>query len=180
MLSTEKGLREALHLLHKAFGSSQVAVKSYIDSVCCGDTILNTEMVLEEFYFDLVNCKVVLEAAGAHNLLNAASTAERIFMRLPDALKERFVKLALDRGFDMDVVPFDLFIEFVDYKHRLICSRFGRLLQASSYKSAARFKTGYKARQMWCMLHLTQSLSSRKERNLPPRLCAAVAILSVT
>ena len=127
MLSPEKGLREALHLLHKAFGSSQVAIKSFIDSVCCGDTISSTEMGLEEFYSDLVNCKVVLEAAGPHNLLNAASTAERIFMRLPNALKEGFVKLALDRGFDMDVVQFDLFIEFVDYKHRLMCSRFGRL-----------------------------------------------------
>ena len=67
-------------------------------------------------------------------------------MRLSNALKEGFVKLALDRGFDVDVVSFDLFIEFVDYKHRLMCSRFGRLLQLSSYKSNARFKTGYEAR----------------------------------
>ena len=91
MLSPEKGLREALHFLHKAFGNSQVAVRPFIDFVCCGDTISNTEMGLEEFYSDLVNCKVVLEAAGAHNLLNAASTAERIFMRFPNALKEDFV-----------------------------------------------------------------------------------------
>ena len=113
---TKKGLPEAVHLLYKAFGSPQVTVKSYIDSVCSGNTILNTEMGLEEFYFDLLHCKVVLEAAGAHNLLNAASTAERIFMRLPNALMEGFVKLALDRGFDMAVVSFDLLIEFVDYK----------------------------------------------------------------
>ena len=73
ILSPEKGLREAGHLLHKAFGSPQVAVKSFIDSVCCDDTILNTEMGLEKFYFDLLHCKVVLEAAGAHNLLNAVS-----------------------------------------------------------------------------------------------------------
>ena len=81
MLSPEKGLRETLHLLHKAFGSPQVAVRSFIDFVCSGDTISNTDMGLEEFYSDLVNCKVVLVAAGAHNLLNAASTAKRIFMR---------------------------------------------------------------------------------------------------
>ena len=60
-------------------------VRSFIDSVCCGDTISKTEMGIEEFHSDLVNCKVVLEAAGAHNLLIAASTAERIFMRLPSA-----------------------------------------------------------------------------------------------
>ena len=173
MLSPEKGLREALHLLHKAFGSPQVAVRSFIDSVCCGDTISNTEMGLEEFYSDLVNCKVVLEAAGAHNLLNAASTAETIFMRLPNALKEGFVKLALNRGFDMDVVPFDLFIEFVDYKHRLMCSRFGRLLQPSSYKAAARFKAGYKARA-----NVVQSASDavskhlEREKPIPQVVCS--------
>ena len=166
MLSPEKGLREALHLLHKAFGSPLVAVRSFIDSVCCGDTISNTEMGLEEFYSHLVNCKVVLEAAGAHNLLNAASTAERIFMRLPNALNEGFVQLALDRGFDMDVVPFDLFIEFVDYKHRLMCSRFGRLLQPSSYKSAARFKTGYKARAN-VVQNASDAVTKQSEREKP-------------
>ena len=166
MLSPEKGLREALHLLHKIFGSPEVAVRSFIDSVCCGDTLLNTEMGLEEFYSDLVNCKVVLEAAGAHNLLNAASTAERIFMRLPNALKEGFVKLALDRGFDMDVVPFDLFIEFVDYKHRLMCSRFGRLLQPSSYKPAARFKAAYKARAN-VVQSASDAVSKQLEREKP-------------
>ena len=46
----------------------------------------------------------------------------------------------------MNVVPFDLLIEFIDYKHRLMCSRFGRLLQPSSYKPPACFKTEYKAR----------------------------------
>ena len=128
MLSPDKSLSEALHLLHKTFGSPQVAVRFFVDSVSCGDTISNTEMGLEKFYSDLVNCKVLLEAARAHNLLNAVSIAERIFMRLPNALKEGFVKLVIDREFDMDVVPFDLFIEFVDCKHQLMCLRFSRLL----------------------------------------------------
>ena len=87
-------------------------------------------------------------------------------MCLSNALKERFVKLALDRGFDMDVVPFDLFIEFVDYKHRLMCSRFGRLLQPASYKSAARFKTGYKAREN--VVHAaSDAVSKQSEREKP-------------
>ena len=68
--------------------------------------------------------KIVLEAVGAGNLLNAASTAERIFMRLPHNLQKGFAKLALDRGFDMNVVLFELFIEYIDQEHRLLCSPF--------------------------------------------------------
>lgn len=144
MLSPEKGLQEALQLLHKTFGSSQVAVRSYINSVCNGGPIPNTEAGLQDFYSDLVNCKVVLEAVGAHNLLNAASTAEQIFMRLPLGLQKGFAKLAADRGFDMDYVPFDLFLEFVDSEHKLICSRFGRLMQPKYEKPTTRFRPGVK------------------------------------
>ena len=114
MLVPERGLSEALHLLHKTFGSPQVAVRSFIESVCNESPIVNAEVGLQNFYSDLINCKIVLEAVGAHNLLNAASTAEKIFLRLPHALQEGFVKVAAERGFDLDVVPFDLFIEYVD------------------------------------------------------------------
>ena len=123
-------------------------------------------MGLKELQSDLVNFKVVLEADGAHNLLNASSTAERIFMRLSNALKEGFVELAFDCGFDIDVVLFNLFIEFVDYKHRLMCSGFGRLLQPSSCKSAARFKTGYKARENVVQV-VRDAVSKQSEREKP-------------
>ena len=143
MLSPDIALNEALRLLHKAFGSPQVAVRAFIDSVCEGGVISHTEVGLEDFYSGLINCKIVLEAAGAGNLLNAASTAERIFMRLPHNLQKGFAKLALDRGFDMDVVPFELFIEYIDQEHRLLCSRFGRLLKSSRSKITTK---GCKAR----------------------------------
>ena len=87
-------------------------------------------------------------------------------MRLPNALKEGFVKLALDLGFDMDVVPFDLFIEFVDYKHRLMCSRFVWLLQPSSYKSTAHFKSRHKARAN-VVQATSDSVSKQLEREKP-------------
>ena len=102
-----------------------------------------TEVGLEDFYSGLINCKIVLEAAGANRLLNAASTTERIFMRLPHNLQMRFARLALEREFDMDVVPFELFIAYVDQEHKLLCSRFGRLLMQSKNKVNAK---GYKAR----------------------------------
>ena len=134
MLSPDIALNEALRLLHKAFGSPQVAVRAFIDSVCEGGVISHTEVGLEDFYSGLTNYKIVLEAAGAGNLLNAASIAERIFMRLSHNLQKGFAKLALDPGFDMDVVPFELFIEYIDQQHRLLCSRFGRLLKSSKSK----------------------------------------------
>ena len=129
MYPPERGLNEALSLLHNTFGCPQVAVRSFIDSICNGRNVSYTEQSLENFYAELVNCKMVLEAAGAQSILNSVSTAEKVFMRLPRSLREKFAKLALDRGFEIDVVPFDFFIEFVEHSLRLVCSRFGRLLQ---------------------------------------------------
>ena len=54
----------------------------------------------------------MLEAAGAHNLLNSVSTAERVFARLPRDHQRSFAKLEMERGYDMDMVPFQLFIDF--------------------------------------------------------------------
>ena len=126
MYPPDRGLNKALSLLYNTFGSPQVAVQVFLDFVCSGKTVSNTELGLETFYSDLVKCKIVLEASGAESVLNAVSTAERVFMRLPLNLREGFAKLALERGFEIDVVPFDLFIE---QRRRLLCSRFGRLLQ---------------------------------------------------
>ena len=160
MLSPDRALNEALQLLHKAFGSPQVAVRAFINSVCEGGVISHSEVGLEDFYSCLINCKIVLEAAGAGRLLNAASTAERIFMRLPHNLQMGFARLALERGFDMDVVPFELFIEYVDQEHKLLCSRFGRLLKQSRHKVDAK---GYKARA-----NLIQTPADN-DRNAVPR-----------
>ena len=52
MFAPKRGLSEALHLLHKTFGSPQVAVRSYN-----GSPIINTEVGLQNFYSDLINCK---------------------------------------------------------------------------------------------------------------------------
>ena len=49
------------------------------------------------------------------------------FMRLTHNLQKGFVNLSLDRGFNIDVVLFELFIEYIDHEHRLLHSRFGRL-----------------------------------------------------
>ena len=160
MLSPDRALNEALQLLHKAFGSPQVAVCTFIDSVCEGGVISHSEVGPEDFYSCLINCKIVLEAAGAGCLLNAASTAERIFMRLPHNLQMGFARLALERGFDLDVVPFELFIKYVDQKHKLLRSRFGRLLRQSKNKVDAK---GYKAKA-----NLIQTPADN-DRNAVPR-----------
>ena len=64
-------------------------------------------------------------------------------MRLPHNLQMGFARLALERGFDINGVSFELFIEYVDQEHKLLCSRFGRLLRQSKNKVDAK---GYKAR----------------------------------
>ena len=138
---TRSGLNKALQLLRKNFGSPQVAVRTFIDSVCVGGVMSHSEVGLENFYSGLINCKIVFEAAAAGCLLNAALTAERIFTQLPHNLQMGFARLALERGFDTDVVPFKLFIEYVDQEHKLLCSRFGKLLKQSKNKvDAKRYK----------------------------------------
>ena len=69
MLAPKRGLSEALHLFHKTFCSPQVAVWLFIELVCNGSLIANTKVGLQNFYSNLINCKIVLEAVGAHNLL---------------------------------------------------------------------------------------------------------------
>ena len=74
---------------------------------------------------------MVLEAAGAGSLLNAASTSAGVFSRFPKHFQERFAELALRRGYDMDVVPFSLFVDFVDQAQRPASSQLGRLMSNS-------------------------------------------------
>ena len=104
-----------LKLAHKKHDSAKPAGQKptifghgnrLIDSICEGDVIRNNEIDLEEFYSELVNCKMVLEAAGAHNLLNSASTAKRVFARLPRDLQRSFAELVVQRGYDMDILCF--------------------------------------------------------------------------
>ena len=72
---------------------------------------------------------MVVESSDAGHLLEATSTAEGIFSRFPRNQQEEFAKLSLRRGYDMEVVPFDLFIEFIEQLQRLATSRLGRLIK---------------------------------------------------
>ena len=99
--------------------------------VCKGSTIKTDEQSLQEFYSDLINFKMVVESANATHLLNAMATSEEIFSRFPRNLQEKLAELALRKGYDMNVVHFDLFIEFIDHSQRLASSRLGRLMKTS-------------------------------------------------
>ena len=136
MLQPDAALANALQLLYKAFGSPDVTVKAHIKSVTEGPTIRTDERSLQDFYSDLVNCKYVLESAGALQQLNAAATLEGVFGRLPRHNQERFAELALRRGYSIDMVPFDLVIEYIDQTQQLAASRLGRLMTAQRSKSS--------------------------------------------
>ena len=88
----------------------------------------------------------MLEASGAESLLNAASTAERVFMRLLLNFREEFAKLAVESEFEIDVVPVDLFIQFIEQMSRLLCSRFGRLLEPAKGKHVPLSKSSQRSR----------------------------------
>ena len=67
-------------------------------------------------------------------------------MCLPLNLREGFAKLALEHGFEIDVAPFDLFIEFIEQRRRLLCSRFGKLLQPVKGKHVPLSKSSQRSR----------------------------------
>ena len=142
MLPPSEALKEALNLLYRSFGSPYVAIKAHLKRVCEGPPVGTDERHLQDFYTELVNCKMVLESANATHLLNAVSTAEGIFARFPKPYQEKFADLALRRGFSMDVVPFDLFIEFIDRAQRLASSRLGRLMKSAKGTAAPRQTPG--------------------------------------
>ena len=76
MLQPAKALDKALELLYTSFGSPAVAVKAHLKAVCEGPTIRDDERSLQDFYSDLVNCKLVVETANAASMLNSATTSE--------------------------------------------------------------------------------------------------------
>ena len=123
MLRPDEALQSALLLLEDAFGSPDIAIKAHLNLVTKGPVICVNEESLHDFYLDLINCKMVVEASGAAQLLNSAATIEGLFARLPRSLQERFADLALRRGYGMEIVPFDVFIEFIDQNKRLAASR---------------------------------------------------------
>ena len=130
-LRPDEALQSALRLLEDAFGSPDIAIKAHLNLVTKGPVIRVNEESLHDFYSDLINCKMVVEASGAVQLLNSAATIEGLFARLPRSLQERFADLALRRGYGMEIVPFDVFIEFIDQNKRLAASRLGRLMETA-------------------------------------------------
>ena len=96
-----------------------MAVKAHIQLVSNGPQIPTDERSLQDLYSDLVNCKMVVESAGDLQLLNCASTIDGIFNRLTRQFQKRFTELAFKKGYDMEIVPFDLFLEFIERSQRL-------------------------------------------------------------
>ena len=101
MLQPSEGLNSVLRLFHQAFGSD-VAVKAHIQLMTDGPQIRTDERSLQNLYSDLVNLKMVVEAAEALLLLNSASTIDCIFNRLPEQFEERFTELAFKKNYDME------------------------------------------------------------------------------
>ena len=168
MLQPSEGLNSALQLLHKAFGSPDVAVKAHIQLVSDGPQIRTDERSLQDLYSDLVNCKMVVESAGALQLLNSASTIDGIFNRLPRQFQERFTELAFKKGYDMEIVPFDLFLEFIERSQRLASSRLGRLMAANKAKTLPNVGTHSKVKS--ARAHFAQIDSNVKPAFSPERI----------
>ena len=135
MLELSIAQGNALHLLFKLFGFPDLAVKTHIQVVTEGPVIHTDERSLQDFYADLVNCEMIVESFGFSTLLNSPSTVQGTFSRFPKHLKERLTELVSRREYGMNIVSFDLFVEFIDQNCRLVSSRLGRLTGSASSKT---------------------------------------------
>ena len=159
MLRPDEALQSALRLLEDAFGSSDIAIKAHLNLVTKGPVIRINEETLHDFYSDLINCKMVVEASGAAQLLNSAATIEGLFARLPRSLQERFADLALRKGYGMEIVPFDVFIEFIDQNKRLAASRLGRLMETAKVVTSPSYSK-------WAKPKMTRANVAKVERSV--------------
>ena len=156
MLQPDEALEKSRELLYKVFGSPDVTAKAHIKAVTERPTICTNERSLQDFYSDLVNCKYELESAGALQQLNAAATLEGAFGGLPKRNQECFAELALRRRYSMDMVPFDLVIEYIDQTQQLAASRLGRLMIAQRIKSSMSGSGWTKDTNKPCRAHFVQ------------------------
>ena len=152
MLRPDEALQGALRLLEDAFGSPDIAIKAHLNLIIKGPAIRINEESLH-------NCKMVVEASGAAQLLNSAATIEGLFARLLRSLQERFADLALRRGYGMEIVPFDVFIEFIDQNKRLAASRLGRLMETAKVVTSPSY---YK----WAKPKTTRANVAKVERSI--------------
>ena len=118
------------------------------------------ERSLQDLHSDLVNFKMVVEVAEALQLLNSASTIDGIFYWLPKQFQERFTQLAFKKGYDMKIVPFHLFLEFIERSQRLASSRLKRLMAVNKAKTLPNVGTHSKIKSARATLRkLTSTLN---------------------
>ena len=134
-------LRQALDLLEKAFGSKDVEFRELLKQICDGPLIKNEHKALLKFYIGLQGCRVAAENSDALEELNANSTIDALFQRLPwdlrkdlhsravrNNLKDRVPKIKIQHKIHYKVIPFDFIMDFVLERAEAANSRWGLLL----------------------------------------------------
>ena len=126
-LNKTVALRQALELLERAFGSKDVEFRELLRQICDGPLIKNEHKALLKFYIGLQGCKVAAENSDALEELNANSTIDALFQRLPWDLRKDLHSRAVRNNLK-DRVPFDFIVDFVLERAEAANSRWGRLL----------------------------------------------------
>ena len=138
--SPKIALSDALLELKTAFGSPLRTVNALLQRLRKGPVVRTTADGLEDFHVDLMTIRQGMLAAGAEDDLNATATIEAVFWRFPPELRKRFVRFTVDRGYQLERVPFDEVLSFVGRCKTEASSTFGRLLEGSQYADKNYFR----------------------------------------
>ena len=120
-------LRQALDMLEKAFGSEDVEFRELLRQICDGPLIKNEHKALLKFYIGLQGCRVAAKNSEALEELNANSTIDALFQRLPWDLREDLHSRAVRNNLK-DRVPFNFIMDFVLERAEAANSCWGWLL----------------------------------------------------
>ena len=128
--SPARALKQALEDLKEAFGAPQLQVDAHLRSLRDGPPVKPTADSLQDIYVNLLSCRNLLRAVGVEEELDAPATTEGIFTRLPKELQRRFVRFAVDRGYQIRRIPFHEVLSFIKGCRDEANSNFGRLLES--------------------------------------------------
>ena len=95
-----------------------------------GPPIKPTADGLQDLYIGLLSCRKLLRSAGVTEKLDAPATTEGIFQLLPLMLQRRFVRFAIDYGYEIKRISYKEVMTFIKICRDEANSNFGRLLES--------------------------------------------------
>ena len=160
-------LQQALQDLKEAFGAPQLQVDAHLRALKEGPMTKFTANGLQDFYVSLLSCRNLLWSVGVEEELDTPATTEGIFHRLSKELQRRFVRFAVDKGYQIRRIPFCEVLSFIKLCRDEANSNFGRLYESMSTGNRInKYQVGQRTKTRFVRANV--SLASPADANVKP------------